>query len=100
MTKLETQQDYLSPVINKMDNKLDTVILGLNRVEILELKHSNHADSINRAFTRIEAVEEQTKATAKVLADLLSQIKGMTRLALILWGATGATVVFLLNKVI
>lgn len=100
ITKLETQQDHITPMMNKMDSKLDTVILGLSRVEILELKHSTHSESLNRAFNRIEAVEEQARATAKVLADLLSQIKGMTRLAIIIWAGTGATVAFLINRVI
>lgn len=100
ITKLEAHQDHIAPMMSKMDSKLDTVILGLSRVEILELKHSTHTESINRAFTRIEAVEEQAKATAKVLADLLSQIKGMTRLAVVLWAGTGATVIYLFNKVL
>lgn len=100
ITKLETQYDYITPLMNKMDNKLDKVIVGLGRVELLELKHSNHSESIDRAFTRIELVEKQVESTAKVLSDLLSQIKGMTRLAMVLWAGTGATVIYLFNKVL
>lgn len=100
IAKLETQQDHIGPMINKMDSKLDTVLLGLGRVEILELKNANNSDSINRAFTRIDSVETQIENTTKVLNDLLSQIKGMTRLAIIFWACTGASIVYIINKVI
>jgi len=100
IAKLETQQDHLGPMINKMDSKLDTVLLGLGRVEILELKHATNTDAINRAFTRIDSVEGQIESTAKVLNDLLSQIKGMTRLAMVFWACTGASIIYIINKVI
>lgn len=100
IAKLETQQDHIVPMINKMDNKLDTVLLGLGRVEILELKHANNSESISRAFNRIDSVEVQIETTTKVLNDLLSQIKGMTRLAIVFWACTGASIIYIINKVI
>lgn len=97
--KLETQFDHIHPLINKMDGKLDQVILGLGRIEVLESKHMNHADALNRAFERIEEVEKQSKETSRALADLLSQIKGMTRMAIVLWAIMGASVGYIINKV-
>jgi hypothetical protein len=101
--KLETQHDHVLPIISKMDLKLDAkldqVILGLGRVEVLESKHNNHSDALGRAFERIELIEKQTGETSRALADLLSQIKGMTRMAIVLWTVMGATVGFLVNKI-
>lgn len=100
ITKLETQYDLLTPLVSKIDLKLDQVILGLSRVEILELKHDNHSESLNRAFSRIEATEKQIAATTQAVQDMISQVKGMARVALVVWTLFGATVGFILNKVI
>lgn len=100
ITKLETQYDLLVPTIGKIDGKLDIVVGGLNRVELLETKHSTHTEAIERAFKRIEVVEAQSVTTAKALADMLSQLKGMYRLGVVMWVVLGGTIGFILNKVI
>lgn len=100
IAKLETQYDHVTPLINKLDGKLDQVILSLGRVEVLESKHNNHAESLARAFDRIGLIERQSLDTARALADLLSQIKGMTRMGIILWTAMGSAVGFILTRVL
>ena len=81
-----------------MDQKLDKVIQGLGRIEILELKHSSHSDAIKQAFTRIDLIEEQLGKTVRTLADMLSQLKGMTRLTTVAYTVLGGVGGFILNK--
>jgi hypothetical protein len=100
IAKLETQFDYLAPLINKMDGKIDQVILGLSRVEVLESKHFGHGEALGRAFERIESVEQESLNTSKALADLLSQIKAITRLAVVLWTVLGGAVGYIASKVV
>lgn len=100
ITKLEAQHDHLAPMINKLDVKLDQVIITLSRVEVLESKHNNHTDALERAFDRIETIEKQVSETSKVLADTLSQLKGMTRFGVVLWVALSGCIGFVFNKVL
>lgn len=96
--KLETQYDDTNPLITTMDGKLDKVILGLGRIEILELKYSNLSDAIKQAFTRIDNVEDQLGKTVRTLSDMLSQLKGMTRLTTAAYTVLGGVGGFILNK--
>lgn len=98
--KLETQYDHSNPLITTMDGKLDKVIQGLGRIEILELKHVNLSDSIKQAFTRIDNVEDQLGKTVRTLSDMLSQLKGMTRLTTVAYTVLGGMGGFILNKLI
>jgi hypothetical protein len=100
IAKLEAQHDYTLPMIGKMDGKLDQLLVALSRVEVLENNHSTQNEALDRAFGRIESVERQVTDTTRALSDLLSQIKGMTRLAMVLWTIMGVSVGFILNKVV
>lgn len=100
ISKTETQIDHIGALFIKMDLKLDQVIVALARVEILEVKHGTHTDALGRAFERIEIIERQSSETAKSLADLLSQIKGMTRAAVVAWTIMGAVVSYVATKVL
>lgn len=99
ISKLEAQQDHVAQVVLKMDGKLDQVLLALGRVEVLESKHAHHTEALGRAFARIESIEKQSKDTATALNDLMSQIKGVSRLAIVLWTVLGGTVGVLITKV-
>lgn len=99
IAKLESENGHITPVIASISSKLDQVIIGLGRVELLEVKHNNHAEALTRAFTRIENIEKQVAETSRVLADTLSQIKGMTRVAVVLWTVMGGFVGFIITKV-
>lgn len=100
ISRVESNYQHTLPVITAMNSKLDTVILSLGKIEVLESKHNNHSEALGRAFERIEAIEKQTMDTSKAVSDLLSQIKGMTRLAMVLWSVMGASVGFIFSKVL
>ena len=100
IAKLETQHDYVGSMINHMNAKLDQVIIGLGNVALLEVKHNNHAESLNRAFSRIEIVEKQAATTQQALAEILNQIRGMARMAVVVWACIGGTLGYLITKII
>lgn len=100
ISRVESSYQHSLPVITAMNGKLDVVILSLGKIEVLESKHNNHSEALGRAFERIEAIEKQTMDTSKAVSDLLSQIKGMTRLATVLWTVMGASVGFIFSKVL
>lgn len=85
IARLEAQHDHVLRTVQKIDEKIDKVLLSLGRVEVLESKHIHHNEALARAFKRIEDTEEQVSDTAKALNDLISQIRGMSRLAVVLW---------------
>jgi hypothetical protein len=95
---LEAQHDHVLHAIGKMDEKLDRVITMLGRVEVLESKHLSHNEALARAFSRIELAERRLDETALKLNDLMSQIKGMTRAAVVLWTVMGGSVTYALIK--
>ena len=99
ISKLEAQQDHVAQTVLKIDAKLDQVLLALGRVEVLENKHAHHTEALGRAFARIESIEKQSRDTAAALSDLMSQIKGMSRLALVIWMVMGSAVGVLVTKV-
>ena len=98
IAKLEAQHDHVLSAIGKMDEKLDRVIVMLGRVEVLESKHITHNEALSRAFARIESSERRIDDTALKLNDLMSQIKGMTRAAVLLWTVMGGSVTYALIK--
>ena len=100
ITKLETHYDHITPLMNKIDSKMDQVILSLGRVEVLESKHNGHSEALNRAFNRIESIERQSADNQKALNDLISQIKGMSRVAIFFWATMGSVLAFIANKVL
>lgn len=100
ITRVESNYQHTLPVITAMNNKLDIVIISLGKIEVLESKHNNHSEALGRAFERIEVIETQIMDTSKAVSDLLSQIKGMTRLAMVLWAVMGASVGFIFNKML
>lgn len=98
IAKLETQHDHVLLAIGKMDEKLDRVLMALSRVEVLESKHLSHNEALTRAFSRIESAERRLDDMALKLNDLMSQIKGMTRAAVVLWTVMGGSVTYALIK--
>lgn len=100
ITTLEAQHNLLTPLVNKIDSKMDQVIVSLGKIEVIELKHATHTEALDRAFKRIEDNEKQLEATTVIVRDVLSQLKGMMRVAIVLWTIFGGALGFILTRVI
>lgn len=96
ISKLEAQHDHVITALVKLDGKMDQILLMLGRVEVLENKHLTQNEALSRAFARIEGAERKLDETTRSLNDLLGQIKGMTRAAVVLWTVMGGAVTYAL----
>ena len=93
ISKMEARLESKDGTMGRVEQKLDTLLTQVGKIELLEHKHATQSDTINRAFESLAEVRQQSIDTARGLADLLSQIRGMARSAYILWSLMGAAVV-------
>lgn len=96
---LKANQQGIQASLGKLDGKMDTILLELSSIRTLESKQNNHAEALGRAFERIEVIEKQSGETAKSLLEFMSQIRGMTKLAIALWTFLGGAVGWVMSKI-
>ena len=95
ITRLESQVTTIGKTLDRLDSKMDQVLTAINRVEVLETKHSNSTEALARAFGRIEAAEKAVKSVDCELQANLNKLRGMKYLAWALWSILGTTVIAL-----
>jgi len=95
ITRLESQITSVGKTLDRLDSKMDQVLTAINRVEVLETKHSNSSEALHRAFSRIETTEAAVKSVDCELQANLNKLRGMKYLAWVLWTILGTTVVAL-----
>lgn len=101
----------ISKTMSQVVDKLDKILDKVNRIDILEEKHSTQQSDINRAHRKIEMLEsahsteiDNIVKTVDILSvetrGFVSETKGMVKMAWYLWSVIGSTVFILLIKVL
>lgn len=93
--KMELQTAGMLEAMQKIEGKIDIVLQQVNKISILEMNHTQHTEAFNRAFKRIEELEDDSKKTEK----FISHTQGMAKMAWIIWSAMGISVVTLIVKI-
>ena len=71
----ETLLENIKKMEDRFDAKLDLILSQLNKVAILEEKHTYQSAALERAFNRIKDLDDQVDA----LSSFKDQVKGMAR---------------------
>lgn len=99
ITSLERRQDdfndYLKKLEDKLDAKLDLILMQLSKVAILEEKHNYQSTALERAFSKITVLE----ASLESLKEFKNKTEGMARMAWLIWTAMGLSLGAILTKV-
>ncbi len=97
---LERRDETIFSAIKKMedkfDAKLDLILFQIQKIAVLEANHQNHQAGMERAFSRIEALEDQSRE----LQAFKNQTSGMARMAWVLWTALGVSVAGIIVKIL
>lgn len=111
MGGLEQSHTYLKETLGGMASKLDLILVQITKVAILEEKSSVQQIDINRAHNKIstvetkhelliDALEKKHDDLAVEVRDFVSFIRGLTKLAYILWSTLGGVVFLILVKIL
>ena len=96
---IERRYDNLSDVIKKMedkfDAKLDMILYQINKVAILEEKHTYQSAALTRAFDHLKDLDTEVK----ILQDFKNKTEGMAKMAWLLWSAMGLSLAAIITKV-
>lgn len=109
--KVENITSNLQSLMESVDAKVDKILEKVNRIDILEVKHTNQQDELSRAYKKIDSLEKEHDQEIAALhknLDTLSvesrafhnETKGMAKMAWYLWSGIGATTFLLLIKVL
>lgn len=89
---LEQRDQMILDLLQKLEGKVDLVLMQLTKVAVLEANHDHQSEALGRAFTRIESLELEMKSLSKSTNEFISHTKGMARMAWYLWGLITALV--------
>lgn len=88
---LEQRDQMIVDALNKLEGKVDLILMQITKVAVLEVNHQNHNEALSRSFKRIEDLESSVQKLSKESSDFISYTKGMAKMAMIIWGIlTGA----------
>lgn len=93
---LEQQDNAISKAIERLDGKLDAILVQVSKIAVLETNHSHQSGALDRAFNAINT----TSVKVESLEKFQSNIEGMARLAYILWASFGGGLLMLAVKVL
>ena len=89
IASIEQRHERLLESIKKMedkfDAKLDMIIFQINKVAVLEEKHTYQSQALGRAFEKLGMVELDIDK----LKSFMDKTEGMARMAWYIWGAMG-----------
>lgn len=85
----------LKKMEDKFDAKLDLILFQINKIAVLEANHQHHSNALDRAFEKIEHLEDSIRETEA----FRNKTEGMAKMAWTLWAAISGIVGFLLIKV-
>lgn len=95
---LEQQDALIREALSKFEVKLDQILGYINKIAVLENKHSHHADEITRAFRRIEKLEQEVEALSRETRAFINKVDGVVSLSRWLWIGMGGTILAMLFK--
>jgi hypothetical protein len=95
---LERRHDALLESLKKMedkfDAKLDMIIFQINKVAVLEEKHTYQSQALGRAFEKLGMLETSVDTLDKFRAH----IEGMAKMAWVIWSAMGLSLAAIIAK--
>jgi len=94
--RYESLLESLKKMEDKFDTKLDMILFQINKVAILEEKHTYQSQALGRAFEKIGLIE----TSVDNLKSFKDKTEGMARMAYLLWTAMGVSVGALAVKVL
>lgn len=97
---LEQRDQMIVDSLNKLEGKVDLILMQITKVAVLEVSHANQNEAIARSFKRIEDLEASLKNLSKESSDFISYTKGMAKMAMIMWGILTGAVSLLGIKII
>ncbi len=97
---LESAYSYLKDTMKEIVEKLNSILEQSTKVAILAEKQANHAIDLERAEKRIVEVEAKYSTLHTQVSEFISFIRGLTKLAYILWTGLGAVVFLILIKIL
>ena len=97
---LESSYSYLKDTMKEIVEKLNSILEQSTKVAILAEKQANYAIDLERAERRIVEVEAKYSTLHTQVSEFISFIRGLTKLAYILWTSLGAVVFLILIKIL
>lgn len=92
LVRVEIKTDNLADSFSKVEGKLDLILSNVSKIAVLEMHHAHHTQAFERAFNRIEGLETKTNT----FESFMDGAKGMSKMALGLWGAFGSSLIALI----
>ena len=89
---LENQIAMVGKTLERLDGKLDQILLEVAKVQVLEERHSNSSQALERAFRAINDTATHVKSVDCELQANLNKLRGMKYLAWVLWTILGGVV--------
>lgn len=96
---LEGAHTFLKASVEEIVNKLDKILEQNTKIAVIAEKQANHQVDLERAETRIKDMEAKHLALYTQVSEFISFIRGLTKLAYVLWTSISAVVMLLLIKV-
>jgi len=78
-------RDSIKRSMESVSTKLDLILAQITKVAILEERHSNSVEDINRAHVYIETLEGELKTLAAEVRDFMAHSRGMMRMGWVIW---------------
>lgn len=97
---LESSHSHLKSSLDTVVDKLDKILEQNTKVAVLAEKQMSHQADIERAHFRIEQVEQKGEKLAVEVREFISFIRGLTKLAYVLWSSLGGAVFLLAIKIL
>lgn len=94
--RYESLLESIKKMEDKFDGKLDLILFQVNKVAVLEEKHTSQSQALGRAFQKIETLEGHIDD----LSSFKNRAEGMARMAFVLWSALGISVGAIAVKVL
>ena len=98
MAAIENRHEKLMESIKKMedkfDAKLDMIIFQINKIAVLEEKHTYQSQALARAFDKLAVLSDEVESLTK----FRSHIEGMAKMAWVIWSAMGLSLAAILTK--
>lgn len=87
--------EALKKMEDKFDSKLDLILFQISKIAVLEANHQNQQSSIQRAFSKLDDLEE----ASRIQEAFRNKTEGMAKMAWVLWTMLGVSVAGLIAKV-
>jgi hypothetical protein len=93
-------RDDLKKSMEVVSTKLDLILAQITKVAILEERHNNSTQDINRAHLYVANLEKEVKTLSTEVRSFISESKGMAKMAWIVWTILSSAVGLVFVKVL